>query len=61
MKIRGTSVIKKMMGPLGKVRVLEEDNKLLLVDTVGSLRRIHQKVKDLESREATKKRDPKKQ
>jgi type II secretory pathway component GspD/PulD (secretin) len=52
--------IKKMMGPDGKVRVLEKANKLYLGDTVGNLRRIYQKVKDMQSKEAAKKRDLKK-
>jgi hypothetical protein len=47
--------IKKMMGPLGKVGVLEKANELLLADTVGSLRRIHQKVNEMKVREAEKK------
>jgi RNA polymerase sigma factor (sigma-70 family) len=52
--------VKKMLGPFGEVVTLEKANQFLLQDTAGNLRRVHQTIKDIEVREAEKKRDPKK-
>jgi RNA polymerase sigma factor (sigma-70 family) len=52
--------VKKMLGPFGEIVLLEKANQIILQDTAGNLRRIHQTIKDVEAREAEKKRDPKK-
>jgi hypothetical protein len=41
--------IKKMLGPFGEVIVISQGNRLLLRDTAGNLRRIHQLIRELES------------
>jgi RNA polymerase sigma factor (sigma-70 family) len=51
--------VKKLLGPFGEVVVLEKANQFILQDTAGNLRRICQTIKDVEAREAEKKRDPK--
>jgi RNA polymerase sigma factor (sigma-70 family) len=50
--------VKKMLGPFGEV-VLERANQLILKDAAGNLQRIQQTIKDVEAREAEKKRDSK--
>jgi len=49
--------VKKMLGPFGDVAILEKFNQLILQDTAGNLRRIHEVIKDIEAREAEKKRE----
>jgi RNA polymerase sigma factor (sigma-70 family) len=51
--------VKKMMGPFGAVVILEKANRLILQDTAGNLRRIHELVKEVEAKEAEKNRDSK--
>lgn len=47
--------VRKLLGPFGAVVVLEKANRLLLQDTVGNLRRIVERVKDLEDRKGRRK------
>jgi type II secretory pathway component GspD/PulD (secretin) len=41
--------IKKMLGPLGEVTALPHANQLVIMDTVGNLRRIPQVLKDMDA------------
>jgi RNA polymerase sigma factor (sigma-70 family) len=51
--------VKKMLGPFGDVVVLKRGNRLILQDTAGNLGRIVRTIRDIEAREAEKKRDSK--
>jgi type II secretory pathway component GspD/PulD (secretin) len=43
------SSIQKMLGPFGSVTVLEGTNRLVLLDTAGNLKRIHETIREIES------------
>jgi RNA polymerase sigma factor (sigma-70 family) len=49
--------VKKLLGPFGEVVVFEKGNQLILMDTAGNLRQVWQTIKDIETKEAEKKRD----
>ncbi len=48
--------VKKLLGPFGEVAVLEKANRLVLQDRAGNLCLIRELVKEVEAREAEKKR-----
>jgi hypothetical protein len=50
--------VRKLLGPFGEVVVLVRANQLLLRDTAGNVRLVHETIKVMEAREARRKKGP---